>query len=401
MRVAYLLNTYPAVSHAFIRREIFAMEVLGAVVQRISLRGWDAPVVDSRDINERARTHYVLKKGIFGLAGPAIRTLIRNPVKLARATVKALSMARRSDRGLAYHLAYLAEACCVAELACKQKADHLHAHFGTNAAEVAMLAHLLGGPAYSFTVHGPEEFDRPGALNLREKIEGSAFVVAISSFGRSQLFRWLPHATWPKVKVVHCGVDEEFCEAPLTPPPLEPRIVCVGRLCEQKGQVLLVEASALLASQGQRFELVLAGDGDMRSTLETLIALRDLHDHVRITGWLSSAQVRAEMLAARAVVLPSFAEGLPVVLMEAMALSRPVLTTGVAGIPELVEHGQGGWLVPPGDVNALAAALRKVLEASGDSLAQMGAEARRKVLLRHRADAGARRLLDFMEQVST
>lgn len=399
MQVAYVLNTYPAGSQTFIRREIRALEDQGVQVHRIALRGWDAAVVDPRDADERERTHYVLRRGLAGLAGTLLRTFARSPGAWARAAAKAVRMSRRSERGLAYHLAYLAEACRVAELAKALQTDHLHAHFGTNAAEVVMLARILGAPGYSFTVHGPEEFDSPAALHLREKIEHSAFVVAISSFGRSQLLRWLPHAAWCKVKVVHCGVDNEFREGAPTPPADEPRLVCVGRLCEQKGQLLLVEAAAALAAQGLRFQLVLAGDGDMRTALEELIAARGLRDCIRITGWLSSTQVRDEMLAARAVVLPSFAEGLPVVLMEAMALARPVLTTAVAGIPELVEHGRHGWLVAPGDVQSLAAALRQVLEMPGHRLAGMGLAAREKVLGRHCADEGARRLLGLMKEV--
>ncbi len=399
MNVAYVLNQHPAGSQTFIRREIRALEDQGAQVHRIALRGWDAAVVDPRDIEEQERTHYVLRRGLLGLAAPVLRTFARRPVAWARAAAEAVRMARHSHRGLAYHLAYFAEACRIAELARSLKADHLHAHFGTNAAEVVMLARLLGAPRYSFTVHGPEEFDSPVALHLREKIEQSAFVVAISSFGRSQLFRWLPHAAWPKVKIVHCGLDQEFRDAAATLPPDEARLLCVGRLCEQKGQLLLVEAAATLAAQGLRFQLVLAGDGEMRPALEELIARRGLQSNVRITGWLSSGQVREEMLASRAVVLPSFAEGLPVALMEAMALGRPVLTTAIAGIPELVEHGRHGWLVSPGDVRSLADALRQLLETPVDRLADMGRDARTKVIGRHCADESARRLLGFMRQV--
>lgn len=399
LHLAYVLNTYPAASQTFIRREIRALEDQGVRVDRIALRGWNAQVVDPRDADERERTHYVLRRGLPGLVGPVLRILAGAPVAWARAAVQAVRMARRSDRGLAYHLAYLAEACRVAELSKSLRFHHVHAHFGTNAAEVVMLARILGAPAYSFTVHGPEEFDAPVALHLREKIESSSFVVAISSFGRSQLFRCLPHAAWPKVKVVHCGIDREFREGAALPLTDQPRLVCVGRLCEQKGQLLLVEAAASLAAKGVGFELVLAGDGDMRAALEALVAARGLQSHVRITGWLTSAQVREEMLAARAVVLPSFAEGLPVVLMEAMALARPVLTTGVAGIPELVEHGRHGWLVAPGDVASLATALKQVLDTPPDRLAEMGRAAREKVLRRHCADESARRLLGHIREV--
>lgn len=223
----------------------------------------------------------------------------------------------------------------------------MHAHFGTNSTEVVMLANVLGGPAYSFTVHGPEEFDKPQFLHMGEKVRRAAFVAAVSSYGRSQLYRWVAHEHWGKVKVVHCGLERGFHDVAPVNVPCAPRLVCVGRLCEQKGQLLLLEAAHRLAAQSIDFELVLAGDGEMREEIGALIARHGLQAQVRITGWISSAQVREEILAARALVLPSFAEGLPVVIMEAMALRRPVLTTYVAGIPELVRPGENGWLFLP------------------------------------------------------
>lgn len=212
-------------------------------------------------------------------------------------------------------------------------AEHVHAHFGTNSTEVVMLANALGGPPYSFTVHGPEEFDKPQFLHVGEKVRRAAFVASVSSYGRSQLYRWVAHEHWDKVKVVHCGLEPGFHQVEAQAAPAAPRLVCVGRLCEQKGQLLLIEAARRLADQGQDFELVLAGDGEMRPQIEALVARHRLQAQVRITGWISSAQVREEILAARALVLPSFAEGLPVVIMEAMALRRPVLTTYVPAFP--------------------------------------------------------------------
>lgn len=240
-------------------------------------------------------------------------------------------------------------------------AQHVHAHFGTNSAEVAMLAHALGGPPYSFTAHGPDEFDKPEFFGIGEKVRRAAFVVAVSSYGRSQLFRWVEHAHWPKIKVVHCGLESAFYSVKSTPQTAAPRFVCVGRLCEQKGQLLLIEAVHRLARKGIEFELVLAGDGEMRAQVEELIAQYGLTRKIQITGWISSDQVRQEILAARGLVLPSFAEGLPVVIMEAMALRRPVLTTYVGGIPELVRPGENGWLFPAGSIDELTAAIEDFL----------------------------------------
>jgi glycosyltransferase involved in cell wall biosynthesis len=255
-----------------------------------------------------------------------------------------------------------------------------------------MLAHSLTGIPYSFTVHGSEEFDKPEYMGLGEKIRRSAFVAAITSYTRSQLYRWVEQAQWHKVQIVHCGLDRDFHDVPPVPVPAAPRLVNVGRLCEQKGQLLLVEAAAQLASDGVDFELVLAGDGEMRCDIEAAIARHGLQRQVRITGWISSAQVRAEILAARALVMSSFAEGLPVVIMEAMALRRPVLTTHITGIPELVLHGENGWLFPPGAVRELVLAMKACLSMAREDLDAMGHRARARVLARHDVDREAQRL---------
>jgi glycosyltransferase involved in cell wall biosynthesis len=262
-----------------------------------------------------------------------------------------------------------------------------------------MLVCELGGTPWSFTAHGPEEFDKPKFIALPEKIRRARFVVAVSSFGRSQLFRNVTHSYWSKIKLVHCGLEPAFYQTDATPAADgERRLVCVGRLCEQKGQLLLIEAARLLAERGTKFELVLAGDGEMRGEIETLIAKYGLKAIVRITGWISSDEVRDEILAARALVLPSFAEGLPVVLMEAMALRRPVISTFVAGIPELVETGQHGWLVAAGDVEALARSMDACLSTPMETMNRMGDAARAKVLQQHDVDKEARKLADLVSQ---
>jgi colanic acid/amylovoran biosynthesis glycosyltransferase len=392
MHIAYFINQYPKVSHSFIRREILALERQGFDVLRVALRGWGDELVDAEDVRERERTRYVLQGGLLVLLGAVIRTLTLRPLGFLSALGLALRMSRHADRPWPYHLVYLAEACRVLQWCKAFGASHVHAHFGTNSAEVVMLASALGGPPFSFTVHGPEEFDKPQFIHLGEKIRRSAFVVAISSYGRSQLFRWVEHAHWHKVKVVHCGLERAFHEVAPVPLPVAPRLVCVGRICEQKGQLLLVQAAGQLAARGVAFVLILAGDGEMRPEVESLIACLGLQGKVRITGWISNAQVRDEILAARALVLPSFAEGLPVVIMEAMALRRPVLTTYVAGIPELVRPGENGWLFPAGDVDELAAAMADCLALPGNVLQSMGDTAHARVLERHDIDTEAAKL---------
>ncbi len=396
-RVAYLINQYPKVSHSFIRREIHALERQGIEVLRVAVRGWDDALADPADVAERTVTRYLLQGGWLPPLRAALRSAATQPRRFAGALRLAWSMWRRSERTLFHHVAYLVEAALLVEWLASERTTHLHAHFGTNPAEVAMLARALGGPPYSFTVHGPEEFDHPVALGMGEKGQRAAFVVAISSFGRSQLYRWLPQSHWARVQVVHCGLEGAFHQGVTNDGGAAHRLVCVGRLCEQKGQLLLVEALQRVIASGRACELVLAGDGEMRAEIEALVEHHRMQSHVRITGWIGSAQVREEILAARALVLPSFAEGLPVVIMEAMALRRPVISTFVAGIPELVRDGANGWLVPAGDVEALADAMAACLDAPPDALARMGAAAHERVLARHDVDREAAKLVALFD----
>jgi colanic acid/amylovoran biosynthesis glycosyltransferase len=396
MRVAYFINHYPKVSHSFIRRELQALEALGVEVRRYALHGEAAELVDAADREEVGVTRYVLRAGVTELLGAALASLREDLRRFGRAWVCAIRMGWRSDRGLLRHLAYLLEACVLRRWFEQDGIEHVHAHFGTNPAAVALLVHALGGPRYSFTVHGPEEFDKPEFLALTAKIQAAHFVVAVSSFGRSQLYRCLPTDQWHKVQVVHCGLAPDFLTQAPEPLSATRRFVCVGRLCEQKGQILLVRAVARLAALGERIELVLAGDGPLRGELESEIRERQLEPQVRITGWLDSSAVREQILQSRALVLPSFAEGLPVVLMEALALERPVISTYVAGIPELVLDQQNGWLIPAGCLDSLVEALREAVQMSDERLRAMGQAGRLRVLQRHDVQCEAQKLMRLL-----
>jgi glycosyltransferase involved in cell wall biosynthesis len=397
MNVAYIAPYYPHVSHSFIRREIAALERLGFSIERYSLRPSHS-LVDPADQAEAAKTTVLLDAEFVGLLGAALRYAIASPIRFVQALMLAIRCGRRSERGIIRHLIYLAEACHFAQRVAQQRVQHVHAHFGTNAATVAMLARTLGGPTFSFTVHGPEEFDLSRDLALDWKIERARYVIAISSFGRSQLYRWCAAEQWPKIHVIHCGVDESFLRVESKPIPDKPRLVCVGRLCEQKGQLLLIEAATELAKSGMPFEIVLAGDGPMRSAIESAIERNQLQERVRITGWISGEQVRRELEASRALVLPSFAEGLPVVIMEALALGRPVISTFVAGIPELIRNGVEGWLVPAGSVAELVAAMRCALTLPPERLTEMGRTGAARVAERHDVAKEAIKLSELFKQ---
>lgn len=387
-------------SLTFIRREIAAIEATGASVERYAVRAWDTPLVDPDDLAEAARTRRILDGGRLRLLAAMVRTAFGRPRRFARALAEARRLARNSERGVVIHLVYLAEACVLRRWTEQDHIAHLHVHFGSNSSTVAMLCRLLGGPPYSFTVHGPEEFDRPVSLGLRAKIRQAAFVVSICSFGRSQLLRWAEFRDWAKVHVVHCGLDQSFLATPRSPPSSAPRLINIGRLSEQKGQLLLVQAAARLRAQGRNFEIVLIGGGPFREAIEEEIRRLGLGAHVKLAGWLSGPKVRQELLDSRGLVLPSFAEGLPVVIMEAFALGRPVIATYIAGIPELVRAGETGWLVPAGNVEELAAAMAQMLDAPIEQLERLGEAGAQRVARDHDITIEVRKLLDLIERTS-
>ncbi len=399
MKIAYFVNEYPKVSHSFIRREVLALERQGFEILRTALRGWANELPDAEDQVERKRTRYVLRQGLLALVLPTLARLVRNPLKFVSTIRLAAHMSHDSERPLVYHLIYIMEACRLLDWVKEFGAERIHVHFGDNSTEIVMLARVLGGPPYSFTAHGPNEFQRNWGLD--QKIHHSEFAVAISSYGRSQLYLRSEPSDWPKLKVIHCGLEKSFYDVPAAPLPADGSLVCVGRLCAAKGQRLLLEVVARLVGAGIPVQLVLAGDGPMRPELERRIAQLGIGEHVRITGWISSDQVRDEILAARALVLPSFAEGLPVVIMEAMALRRPVLTTYIAGIPELVRAGENGWLFPAGSIEAMEQALRECLTQPIEVLQKMGDAGFERVTSRHSIDFGATRLATLFRASQT
>lgn len=386
-KIAYFTNLYPAVSHAFIRREILAVEREGFEVARFALRGWDSEIYDPQDAEERERTRYVLRGGPVKLALAVLRVALSSPGRFLAGARLAWRQGRRSIRAMPYHFVYLAEACQLLLWLREQGAAHVHAHFGTNSAEVVMLAHALGGLPYSFTVHGPVEFDNIDYFGLADKIGRSAFTVAITDFTRSQLCRAARYADWARIEVVRCGLDPEFFATAPQPVPDVPRLTCIGRLVEQKGQLVLVQAAARLRERGVHFELSILGGGPMEAEVREQVRRLGLEGCVEMPGAVSTERLLGELKACRGLVLPSFAEGLPMVIMEAMAMGRPVISTYVAGIPELVVPGENGWLVPASSVEALADAMEALLATPVAQLSEMGAAGFERTRRLHNADA--------------
>ncbi len=397
MRIAYLTNAYPSVSHTFIRRELREVERSVGEVARFAIRSSPYELVDEEDRREDERTFRLLSQPATRWL-PALAGTVRGPVAALRGLRKAVHLGLDSERGLARHGAYFLEAVLLVDELRRRGIDHLHVHFGTNPAAVAQIARAMGGPPYSFTVHGPDELDAPKALKLGSKIEDSAFVVAITSYCSAQLRRWVSPEHWGKIRVVHCTVGDEFFDRARPIDPASDRLVCVGRLSPQKGQVLLVEAFADAVEAGVEGRLVLVGDGEMRGEIERVAAARGLGDRLRVTGWVDEERVREELLGSRALVLASFAEGLPMVIMEAFALGRPVIATSIAGIPELVEPGRSGWLVPAGSAGALAEAIVEVLRAPVERLEQMAAHGREAVRRSHHTRTETGRLVEHIRE---
>ncbi len=402
VKLGYLVNTYPRASHSFIRREILALERLGVPVQRFAMRSDRAGLVDAADLAEDDKTLHLLQSGPLAMLAQGSAWMIRHPMQSFRALRLAMHCGKRGAGGVAgtggrlRHLIYLLEAACLAKIAAAQGITHIHAHFGTNSTTVAMLARALGGPAYSFTAHGPEEFDAPAALYLDLKIANSVFAVAVSSFGRSQLSRWTPPENWPKLHVIHCGIEpNRFAQT--TALPTTPQLVAVGRMAGQKGFPLLIQAMATAIKSAPTLHLTLVGDGELRGEIETAIQHHALGAHVTLAGWQSESGVRAAIDQSSALILPSFAEGLPVVVMEAMAAARPIIATAIAGLPELVTP-DSGWLVPAGDAATLATAIVKLAQTPVATLTQMGLAARARVLVRHDIDTQAAQLLSLFSQ---
>jgi glycosyltransferase involved in cell wall biosynthesis len=396
MRLAYLTTEYPKVSHTFIRRELVELENRGHSMLRLAIRDAGDAIADTPDIAESERTVHLLKQPKVRLLKDALKSLVRNPIGAMRAFACMWRLNRRSDRGVIRHVAYLLEAAALLPIVQREDIEHIHVHFGTNAASVALLLRKLGGPPFSMTIHGPDEFDAPVGHSLKEKIAGASFVVAISDYCSAQILRWADLNDWWKVHVIGCPVDEKFFHGSS---PLEAQsntFLCIGRLASQKGQLLLLEAMARLVEDGMDAQLVLAGDGEMRAALEERIAQLDLKSRVLITGWVDESRIRQLLQECRALVLPSFAEGLPVVIMEALAMQRTVISTSVGAIGELVRNGETGWLIPPANVDALAAAMREVLLMDAQGLTKRADCGRRLVFAHHNAAAEAEKLEELL-----
>jgi len=397
MNIAYLSNIYPVTSATFIRREIRALEKMGVDITRFAIRQWTDKLVDPADIEEQAATQYLLTGNSKGVITDTLKCLKDNPGNFWRALKTVFTLIKNAKGSVIYHFAYLGEACCLYRAAGAKNIEHIHAHYSTNTAAVALLCQELGGPSYSFTVHGPDELDAPQHNSTALKIAKAAFVVAITDFCKSQLIRYSNFDNWNKIYVFRCGIaTDEFSPSGHTFSD-NMQLVCVARMSGLKGQMLFPDAIAPIVGKHPNVKIVIVGDGEMRPKLEAKIKALGLEKHFDLRGWQTNQQVNDIVGQSRALILPSFAEGLPIVFMEAFALARPVLATYIAGIPELIDESCG-WVVPAGSIERLTTALDELLSASPEQLEAMGKEGRRRVEAMHDINGLAANLKQAFEQ---
>ena len=392
-RVAYLASVYPAVSHTFVMREIMALRAHGMQVDTFSVRTPPtAGLLSAADRRERENTGYILPPRWGRLLAAHVRTAADRPLRYLSTLWFALSTRPAGLRAALWHLFYFCESVFLFHELRLRKITHLHVHFGMACATTAMITSRLGGITYSLTVHGPTIFFDAHRFLLREKVERAALVFCISDFCRSQVMCHVSPEHWHKLHIVHCGVEGNVYQ------PREARdratdgthLLCVGRLVPEKAQEVLLRAIACHRDDFPTLHGTLVGDGPDRERLEALSHELGIEDRVSLPGAVGQDDIQAYYDQADVFVLPSFAEGLPVVLMEAMAKELPAISTRIAGISELIEDQVTGRLVPPGNRDALARAIREVLE-DPEGRERLARNGRRKVLAEFEMDDIGRR----------
>ena len=390
--LAYLTSQYPATSHTFIRREVAAMREAGLALETYSVRPpAEAELADEVERREHESTYTLLRQGVGTFLAAHLVTLFRRPLGYLKTGWLALSHRPPGIKSLALAFAHFAEAILLARQLERRQVTHLHNHFANSAATVGMLATRLLGIHWSFTLHGISETDYPAGLMLGRKVEAADLVICVSWFGRAQAMRVVAPGHWPKFEVVRCGLDLDAVARVVTAKPGNGTIICVGRLSPEKGHAGLFAAFAELRPRFPAARLTLVGDGPARTDLESLARTLGIDDAVRFAGRQSEAATLAEIGRSDILVLPSLMEGLPIVLMEAMALGVPAVASRIAGIPELITENVEGLLFTPANWEELGERLSALLgdPALGETLA---VRARAKIAAEFDIDRSAARL---------
>ncbi len=379
MKLLYLVGQYPAINHSYLLAEVRHLRSLGFEVPVVSVSPPDRPLEELSPVEreEAARTYYVKEVSAAQVAILNIGEFLRHPLRYLRGLTFALRLAGGSPKRVAYHLAYFAEAILVGRRMRQCSVSHVHASFS---ATVALLVARTFPVTMSFGVYGFGELHDPVGTHLAGRIQGALFVRSISRHGRGQLMLSCARSEWPKLIYVPLGIDAtEFAPRPPRAVSLPPHILCVGRLAPEKGQALLLEAIAALSAEGRDAHLRLVGDGPDRAWLESRAAALGIASKVEFAGWVNQARLMALYAETDLFVMPSLAEGIPMVLMEAMAMQIPCVAPRITGIPELIEHGDDGMLFAVADVEDLKQKIRHLLQ-SPESWAQIGRQARAHVV---------------------
>lgn len=362
MKLAYLTSQYPATSHTFISREVAAVRALGIELDTFSIRPpSEAELRDAALAAESKTTFTVLKQPLTRFASAHLKALVTRPGRYLSTLALATRHRAPGLKGFALGTAHFAESIVLADELRRRGVTALHNHFANSGATVGLLATRFLGVPWSFTMHGISETDYPAGLMLGRKIEAAQFVACVSWFGRAQAMRLVEPERWDKLQVVRCGLPMRDLPS-ATGSGGTTRFVCVGRLSPEKGQAGLLEAFARVASDHHDVELALVGDGPDLELLKRRANTLGIAAQVTFAGRLSEKDALDEIAHSDVLVLPSFMEGLPIVLMEAMAIGTPVIATRVAGIPELVEDGTNGLLFTPSDWGALADCMRRLAD---------------------------------------
>jgi glycosyltransferase involved in cell wall biosynthesis len=348
----------------FIIREVLQLRALGFNIDVASINASDRNTKGLTDYeaDESAKTYYIKPHGMAGAARAHFLTLTRQPGAYLRGWTQVFRLAKFDLAQLFYNLMYLSEALMVGVWMQDKGQQHLHAHLGSQAATVALYVKKVFGMGFSITVHGPDEFYNAPGQYLTEKVIEADFICCISHFARSQLMKLSPYEHWHKLEVARLGVDTSvFLPRPFNPAPEVYEVICVGRLAPAKGQHILVAALHELVQKGHKVRLRIVGDGLDRASLERQVQQLAIVDQVVFEGAVNQDRIRALYELADIFSIPSFAEGIPIVLMEAMAMEIPCVTTRITGIPELIRDGEDGLLVAPSDTQALAEAIERLM----------------------------------------
>lgn len=381
--VMYVVSRYPAVSHAFISSEIASLRRLGLDVQTIGLRRSDtADLLTPEDLAEYERTFALRPVAPLHLLTEHAAALLSSPRNYLR-SLRSACHTRRGGRERLRRLGHFAQAVLAWRHCRRLNIRHLHAHFERPAADVAMMAAQLGGGAdrgwtWSFTAHSPTQYMGDADV-LALKIRTASFVACVSHFGRGQLMSLVEHAQWEKLSVVRCGVDTHRFRRTLPRAERATTVLTVARLEALKGHAVLLDALAKLRDDGISARAVLVGDGPQREALQLLGSQLGIGDRLHFVGSVGQDAISRHYQEADVFCLPSFIEGVPVVLMEAMAMEVPVVASRIMGIPELVEDGVAGLLFPAGSADGLASVLKEILGATADARAALGRAGRDRV----------------------